>query len=36
MAAQREFSDAFSTWIDGLEKRHALEWKRQPRMPGRD
>lgn len=36
MAAQREFSDAFSTWVDGLEKRHGLEWKRQPRMPGRD
>jgi hypothetical protein len=36
MAAQLELSEAFSTWIDGLEKRHALEWKRQPRMPGRD
>jgi hypothetical protein len=36
MAAQLELSEAFSTWIDGLEKRHILEWKRQPRMPGRD
>jgi hypothetical protein len=36
MAAQLELSEAFSTWIDGLEKRLTLEWKRQPRMPGRD
>ena len=31
MVAQREFSDAMDTWVEGLESRYALSWKREPR-----
>jgi len=35
MLAQAEFSEAFGQWIEGLEKRYGLTWKRQPRVGGR-
>lgn len=31
MVAQREFSGAMDTWVEGLESRYALSWKREPR-----
>lgn len=31
MVAQREFSTAINDWLEGLEAKYALEWKRQPR-----
>ncbi|NDC63357.1 MAG: hypothetical protein EBZ59_05080, partial [Planctomycetia bacterium] len=34
-AAQLEFGAAFRGWVDGLDKRYALDWKRQPRTAGR-
>ena len=35
MAAQMEFGAAFRGWIDGLDEKYGLDWKRQPRVPGR-
>lgn len=35
MVAQQEFSRAFGDWIEGLEKKYALNWTRQPRFNGR-
>lgn len=35
MVAQREFSTAISDWLDGLEAKYAVEWKRQPRRSDR-
>ena len=35
MVAQRQFSEAFGSWIEGLEKQYGLTWSRQPRIPGR-
>lgn len=35
MVAQREFSTAITDWLEGLETKYALEWKRQPRRSDR-
>jgi len=35
MAAQMEFGAAFRGWIEGLDEKYGLDWKRQPRAPGR-
>jgi len=35
MVAQGEFSAAFGDWVEGLEKRYKLDWKRPPQIPGR-
>ena len=35
MVAQGEFSAAFGEWVEGLEKRYKLDWKRPPQIPGR-
>lgn len=35
MVAQTAFSDAFSAWLEQLETKHGLQWKRQPRRVGR-
>ena len=35
MVAQREFSTAINDWLEGLETKYALEWKRQPRRSDR-
>jgi hypothetical protein len=35
MVAQRQFSEAFGNWIEGLEKQYRLSWNRQPRIAGR-
>ncbi|MEO1992760.1 MAG: hypothetical protein ABGW78_12550 [Pirellulales bacterium] len=35
MVAQREFSEAINEWLDGLESKYGLEWKRQPRQRNR-
>lgn len=35
MVAQAAFSDAFSAWMEQLETKHGLEWKRQPRRGDR-
>jgi hypothetical protein len=35
MVAQREFSTAITDWLEGLEAKYALEWKRQPRRSDR-
>jgi hypothetical protein len=31
VAAQDEFSRSFGTWIEELESRYQLVWKRKPR-----
>ena len=31
MVAQGEFTGAFQQWMDDVEKRYDLEWKRPPR-----
>lgn len=31
VAAQEDFSRSFGGWIEGLEERYGLEWKRKPR-----
>ena len=35
MVAQREFSTAITDWLEGLEAKYAIEWKRQPRRSDR-
>jgi hypothetical protein len=35
MVAQREFSTAITDWLEGLEAKYAVEWKRQPRRSDR-
>lgn len=35
MVAQREFSDAMTGWVEALEVRERLEWRRQPRRGDR-
>lgn len=35
MVAQREFSTAINDWLEGLEAKYAVEWKRQPRRSDR-
>ncbi len=35
MVAQREFSEAISEWLEGLESKYGLEWRRQPRQRNR-
>ncbi|RLS60237.1 MAG: hypothetical protein DWH94_02945 [Planctomycetota bacterium] len=35
MLAQDTFSGAFGDWLEGLEKRYSLQWRRQPHIPGR-
>jgi hypothetical protein len=35
MVAQREFSTAITDWLEGLEAKYAVEWKRQPRRSER-
>ncbi len=35
MVAQREFSAAITDWLEGLEAKYAVEWKRQPRRSDR-
>ena len=35
MVAQREFSTAITDWLEGLETKYALEWKREPRRSDR-
>jgi hypothetical protein len=35
MVAQREFSTAITDWLEGLEAKYAVEWKREPRRSDR-
>ncbi len=36
LVAQEEFSDVFIDWIEGLERRYGLSWKRSPRQIGQN